>query len=83
MSPTILAATLLILASVAYVLGRGRAVALAGGRIASLHSVPQYYGGDFLVGYRPARFVLPAKIPPYYDVHGWAMSTWWASPQNR
>jgi microcin C transport system substrate-binding protein len=47
------------------------------------YSVPQYYGGDFLVGYRAGQFVLPPKIPPYYDVHGWAMSTWWASPRNR
>jgi len=47
------------------------------------YSVPQYYGSAFLVGYRPGRFVLPATIPPYYDVHGWAMSTWWASAQNR
>jgi len=47
------------------------------------YSVPHYYGGDFLVGYRPGRFVLPAGVPPYYDVHNWAMSTWWASPSNR
>jgi microcin C transport system substrate-binding protein len=47
------------------------------------YSVPQYYGSDFLVGYRPRRFVLPPTIPPYYDVHAWAMSTWWAAPGNR
>ncbi|MDE2605103.1 MAG: ABC transporter substrate-binding protein [Burkholderiales bacterium] len=47
------------------------------------YSIPQWYGSDFLVGYRPRRFVLPPVIPPYYDVHGWAMSTWWASPENR
>lgn len=47
------------------------------------YSVPQYYGSDFLVGYRARRFVLPPQIPPYYDVHGWAMSTWWASAENR
>ncbi|MBL0418758.1 ABC transporter substrate-binding protein [Ramlibacter sp. AW1] len=47
------------------------------------YSIPQYYGSDFLVGYRPRRFELPATIPPYYDVHNWAMSTWWGSPQNR
>jgi microcin C transport system substrate-binding protein len=46
-------------------------------------SIPQWYGSDFLVGYRPGRFVLPAVIPPYYDVHSWAMSTWWASAENR
>ncbi|NML48216.1 ABC transporter substrate-binding protein [Ramlibacter sp. G-1-2-2] len=50
---------------------------------AGWYSIPQWYGSDFLVGYRPKRFVLPAVIPPYYDVHGWAMSTWWASPENR
>ena len=47
------------------------------------YSVPQYYGSDFLVGYRPRPFVLPPVIPPYYDVHDWAMSTWWASPSNK
>lgn len=47
------------------------------------YSVPHYYGSDFLVGLRPGRFVLPATIPRYYDVHDWAMSTWWASPSNR
>jgi microcin C transport system substrate-binding protein len=47
------------------------------------YSVPQYYGSDFLVGYRPRPFVLPPTIPPYYDVHSWALSTWWASPDNR
>ena len=47
------------------------------------YSVPQYYGSDFLVGYRPHPFVLPAAIPPYYDVNTWALSTWWASADNR
>jgi microcin C transport system substrate-binding protein len=47
------------------------------------YSVPQYYGSDFLVGYRPRRFILPPRIPPYYDVHDWAMSTWSAAPGNR
>ncbi len=47
------------------------------------YSVPHYYGSAFLVGYRPGRFELPASIPPYYDVHQWAMSTWWASSVNR
>jgi microcin C transport system substrate-binding protein len=46
------------------------------------YSIPMYYGSDFLVGYAARRFVLPKVIPPYYDVHAWAMSTWWASPQN-
>ena len=47
------------------------------------YSIPQWYGSDFLVGYRARRFVLPPVIPPYYDVHSWAMSTWWASPRNK
>ena len=42
------------------------------------YSVPQYYGDEFFVGYRPGRFVLPATIPPYYQPDTWAMSTWWA-----
>jgi microcin C transport system substrate-binding protein len=47
------------------------------------YSVPQYYGDAFLIGYRPRQFVLPPKIPPYYQADTWAMSTWWASPRNR
>ena len=42
------------------------------------YSVPQYYGDAFLIGYRPARFVLPTTVPPYYQADTWAMSTWWA-----
>ncbi|MDI1239221.1 MAG: extracellular solute-binding protein [Polaromonas sp.] len=47
------------------------------------YSVPQYYGDAFLIGYRPAPFVLPATIPPYYQADTWAMSTWWASSANK
>jgi microcin C transport system substrate-binding protein len=46
------------------------------------YSVPQYYGSAFLVGFRPRRFELPPKVPPYYDVHDWALSAWWASSAN-
>jgi microcin C transport system substrate-binding protein len=47
------------------------------------YSIPQYYGGSFLIGYRAPRFVLPPVIPPYYEADAWAMATWWASPENR
>ena len=47
------------------------------------YSVPQYYGDAFLIGYRPAPFVLPATIPPYYQPDSWAFSTWWASASNK
>ena len=47
------------------------------------YSVPQYYGDAFLIGYRPAPFVLPATIPPYYQADTWAMSTWWAASTNK
>ncbi|MEJ8848071.1 extracellular solute-binding protein [Variovorax rhizosphaerae] len=47
------------------------------------YSVPQYYGDAFLIGYRPAPFVLPPTVPPYYQPDNWAMSTWWASPSNK
>ncbi|MES2512452.1 MAG: extracellular solute-binding protein [Pseudomonadota bacterium] len=47
------------------------------------YSVPQYYGDAFLIGYRPRPFVLPAVIPPYYEADTWAMSTWWASANNK
>ncbi|WPB58871.1 extracellular solute-binding protein [Xylophilus sp. GOD-11R] len=47
------------------------------------YSVPQWYSDGFLVGYRQRRFVLPPIVPPYYQVDSWALSTWWASPENR
>lgn len=47
------------------------------------YSIPQWYGDAFLIGYRPRRFVLPAVIPPYYQPDGWAMSAWWAAPENK
>ena len=47
------------------------------------YSVPQYYGGAFLIGYHPRPFVLPPVIPPYYEADNWAVSTWWASPANK
>ncbi|MCZ2495317.1 ABC transporter substrate-binding protein [Xylophilus sp. Kf1] len=47
------------------------------------YSVPQWYSDSFLIGYRPARFVLPPVVPPYFQADSWALSTWWASPDNR
>jgi microcin C transport system substrate-binding protein len=47
------------------------------------YSVPQYYGDEFFIGYRPAPFVLPPTVPPYYQPDTWAMSTWWASALNK
>ena len=47
------------------------------------YGIPQYYGNAYLIGYRPARFVLPSTIPLYYDAHTWAVTAWWASEQNK
>jgi phosphate transport system permease protein len=44
MSVSVTVAVLLLLAVSGFYLGRGRALAVSGGRIASLHSVPGYYG---------------------------------------
>ncbi|WP_119679445.1 phosphate ABC transporter permease subunit PstC [Indioceanicola profundi] len=44
MSASLTVGILLILSVIGYWMGRSRAVAVAGGRIASLHSVPNYYG---------------------------------------
>ena len=44
MSVTLTVAVLLFLSLAGFWLGRNRAVAIAGGRIANLHSVPVYYG---------------------------------------
>ena len=47
------------------------------------YSIPQWYSDEFLVGYRPAGFVLPPVTPPYYQPDSWAVATWWASATNR
>ena len=47
------------------------------------YSIPQWFSNAFFVGYRPGQFVLPATTPPYYQVDGWATSTWWASASNK
>jgi len=47
------------------------------------YSIPQWYSDAFLVGFRPRGFELPKTVPPYYQPDSWAMSTWWASPENR
>ena len=44
MSTTLLLAILLVIAAVAFVLGRMRAGALSQGRSSALHSRPNYYG---------------------------------------
>lgn len=44
MSVTLTVGVLLLLSLAGFWLGRNRAVAVAGGRIATLHSVPNYYG---------------------------------------
>ncbi|MEP6557908.1 MAG: extracellular solute-binding protein [Burkholderiales bacterium] len=47
------------------------------------YSIPQWYGDEFFIGYRPRRFELPAVIPPYYQPDTWAVMTWWGAPGNR
>ncbi|MDP2015432.1 extracellular solute-binding protein [Hydrogenophaga sp.] len=47
------------------------------------YSIPQWYSDAFFVGYRPAGFVLPPTIPPFYQPDSWAVATWWASAVNR
>ena len=47
------------------------------------YGIPQWYSSSFLVGYRPAGFVLPPSIPPYYEPDSWAAATWWASSSNK
>ena len=44
MSPLVLIVTLLLLSTIGYYLGRGRAVAVAQGELSHLHSLPSYHG---------------------------------------
>ncbi|MBB99356.1 MAG: phosphate ABC transporter permease subunit PstC [Rhodobacteraceae bacterium] len=64
MSLPILVFVLLALSVAGYVLGRGRAMASAGGDARKLHSLPNYYGWfGFLVALLPAALVLLLWLP--------------------
>ena len=39
--------------------------------------IPQYYGGNYRVGYRAHKFGQPAVAPTYYQPEDWVITTWW------
>jgi len=47
------------------------------------YSVPHWYGAVHRVAWRNGRFEQPALAPKYYQPEPWAVSTWWATIQNR
>lgn len=47
------------------------------------YAVPHWYGGVHRVAWRHGRFEQPAVTPRYYQPDSWAVSTWWASRDNR
>ena len=47
------------------------------------YSVPHWYGAVHRVAWRNGRFEQPANAPIYYQPESWAVSTWWATVQNR
>lgn len=47
------------------------------------YSVPHWYGAVHRVAWRNGRFEQPALAPKYYQPELWAVSTWWATIQNR
>lgn len=64
MSLPILVFVLLALSVAGFVLGRGKAIASAGGDARNLHSLPNYYGWfGFLVALLPASLVLLLWLP--------------------
>ena len=47
------------------------------------YSVPHWYGAVHRVAWRNGRFEQPSVAPRYYQPEPWAVSTWWATTQNR
>ena len=47
------------------------------------YSIPQWFSNAFFVGYRPGPLALPDTTPPYYQVDGWAINTWWAAAADK
>jgi len=47
------------------------------------YAVPHWYGGVHRVAWRQGRFEQPPVTPRYYQPENWAVSTWWASRDNR
>ena len=47
------------------------------------YAVPHWYGGVHRVAWRNGRFEQPTVTPRYYQPEAWAVSTWWATRDNR
>ena len=47
------------------------------------YAVPHWYGGVHRVAWRQGRFEQPPVTPRYYQPENWAVSTWWATRDNR
>ena len=47
------------------------------------YAVPHWYGDVHRVAWRNGRFEQPHVMPRYYQPEGWALSTWWATIENR
>lgn len=47
------------------------------------YSVPHWYGAVHRVAWRNGRFEQPPLAPKFYQPEPWAVSTWWATVQNR
>ena len=47
------------------------------------YSIPHWYGGVHRVAWRSGKFEVPVNAPKYYQPEAWAVSTWWATIDNR
>jgi len=47
------------------------------------YSIPHWYGGVHRVAWRSGKFEQPVNAPKYYQPENWAVSTWWATLDNR
>jgi microcin C transport system substrate-binding protein len=47
------------------------------------YSIPHWYGGVHRVAWRSGKFEQPVNAPKFYQPENWAVSTWWATLDNR
>ena len=47
------------------------------------YAIEHWYGGVHRVAWRSGKFEQPVNAPKYYQPESWAVSTWWATLDNR
>jgi microcin C transport system substrate-binding protein len=47
------------------------------------YAIPNWYSPSYRVAFKANNFQRPDTVPKYYGAQDWAISTWWATPQQK